>query len=244
MRKAKITKQKKGSDKFKLVFSGGAFVLVVLHLVWPKLAIDPVTIALIVLVILPWLGPIIKGLASSGVKNVELPGGIKIELADIKSATDKVIGGRANITLPMLQLRATGSVSEPKDIEVEQKIAADPLAYIQEVASADSNLSLVAFRIEIEKRLRLLAKFASVNTEKIALNQLIRMLQDKKILSPPMASGLMELIGFGNRAAHGVEVSKEASAWVLDIGPSIIMELDAIIFKLSAHNNSAKLDPH
>jgi hypothetical protein len=37
----------------------------------------------------------------------------------------------------------------------------------------------------------------------------------------------VELIGLGNRGAHGVEVAQDAAAWVLDVAPSIVMGLDA-----------------
>jgi hypothetical protein len=43
------------------------------------------------------------------------------------------------------------------------------------------------------------------------------------------ASGLMELIALGNRAAHGAAVSPDAGSWMLDVGPSILLQLDTLV---------------
>lgn len=213
----------------KYTFAVVPLLLLVLHLLWPSLRIDPITIALLFIAALPWIGPVLKNLASSGVKSVELPG-IKIEMRDVKHATDKVIHGHLDATLPMLKLKATMSESIPSPQEEKQaKETEDPIAYIREVANADSNLSLVAFRIEIEKRIRRIAEISNLKSTRQSLNLIIKQLQDKKALSLEVSSGLMELIAFGNSAAHGVKVDDAAAQWVLDVGPSIIIKLDNII---------------
>ena len=43
------------------------------------------------------------------------------------------------------------------------------------------------------------------------------------------AHGLIELIQFGNQAAHGIEVPKDAAKFMLDAGPKIIAILDEVI---------------
>ena len=232
------------TETLKRVISISAGLLLLLHLFWPSLGIDLVSIALLFVVTLPWIGPVLKDLADSGVRNLELPGGIKIELADVKSATDKVIRGHIEAVIPMAKVSASATVSPPEG-KIEPSLSPetfDPLASIKEVADADANLGLVAFRIEIEKRLRSVAEANDIKTHRIGLSHLVRQLQQKQVLSVNMASGLLELIGFGNRAAHGVEVSEEAAAWVLDVGPAIILELDAITGKLTAHNQSFESD--
>lgn len=216
----------------------GALGFVVLHLFWPGLGIDLVTIALLFVAALPWVGPVLKGLAESGVRNLELPGGIKIELADVKSATDKVIRITGAVLAPMPKLSSTVTSSIAAPLIPFGPSTVDPIGYIGEIASTDANLALVAFRIEIEKRLRALAEAIGVPSHRANLSQLVRQLQRQEVLSTNMASGLMELIGFGNRAAHGVEVAQDAAAWVLDIAPSIVMELDSISNSARAQNNS------
>ena len=145
------------TEKLKYGISIAALILLFIHLFWPKFGIDFTTIALLVIAALPFAGPLLKYLASLGVKNLELPGGIKIELNDAKAATDKVIRGWAKMELPTIELKAKGSVST-ESTDYEEAVSEDPISYIRDVANTDSNLSLVAFRIEVEKRLRKIAE--------------------------------------------------------------------------------------
>jgi hypothetical protein len=221
--------------KIKYFISFAAIILLLLHIFLPSLGIDLTAIALLFISVLPFAGPLLKALASSGVKKLELPGGIKIELADAKAATDKVIRGWGNLSLPPFKASGTGTVSKSDDLR-RQIPSEDPIAYIREVGKTDSNLSLVAFRIEVEKRLRKLAESFQIKSDKTSLGQLIRELQNKRILPSEVASGLMDLVALGNRAAHGVEVSPNAADWVLDIGSSIILVMDNLLKDVDSHN--------
>lgn len=216
------------TEKLKYGISIAALILLFIHLFWPKFGIDFTTIALLVIAALPFAGPLLKYLASLGVKNLELPGGIKIELNDAKAATDKVIRGWAKMELPTIELKAKGSVST-ESTDYEEAVSEDPISYIRDVANTDSNLSLVAFRIEVEKRLRKIAERNKLAAHQTSLSRLIRNLENKEILPSDVASGLMDLVALGNRAAHGVKVSDDAAAWVLDVGSSILLELDNLL---------------
>lgn len=59
------------------------FLLFAAHLVWPRLSLDVTSTILLIVALLPWLAPVIK--------SIELPGGFKIEVQDLKAATEKVI---------------------------------------------------------------------------------------------------------------------------------------------------------
>lgn len=226
-------------EKIKYFISITAIILLLLHIILPNLGIDVTTIALLFISVLPFAGSLLKSLASLGVKKLELPGGIKIELADAKAATDKVIRGWGNLSLPLLKVSSTGTVSKSDDLQ-KQIPSEDPIAYIREVAKTDSNLSLVAFRIEVEKRLRKLAESFQIKSDKTSLVQLIRELQNKQVLPSEVASGLMDLVALGNRAAHGVEVSPNAADWVLDIGSSIILVMDNLFKDVDSHNKGVE----
>ena len=63
-------------------FTSVAIILAVLHILFPTLGIDATTIALLAIGALPWIIPMLK--------SVELPGGIKIELRDLKAAAQKI----------------------------------------------------------------------------------------------------------------------------------------------------------
>lgn len=58
------------------IVSGAAAVLAVLHLLLPHMTIDTITVALLVVAILPWLGPLFK--------SIELPGGWRFEFQEFK----------------------------------------------------------------------------------------------------------------------------------------------------------------
>ena len=189
-----------------------AIVLAIIHMVWPNLAVDGITVTFFVLAVLPWLLPILKSL--------ELPGGVKIELRDAMAATEKIttriVAGKAKIKADST-LFGTGDV-----------IYLEPITTLRHVAERNPNLAMVGFRIEIEKRLLHVAKSNQINDIRISISKLVRELQAREILSSKTASGLTELIALGNRAAHGVDVSPDAVEWVLDVGQTILDELDKL----------------
>src|SRR5207302_4158611 len=59
-----------------------SIVALTAHYLWPRFALDTTSIILLVIGLVPWLAPVIK--------SIELPGGFKIEVQDVKEATDKV----------------------------------------------------------------------------------------------------------------------------------------------------------
>jgi hypothetical protein len=60
----------------KVIISLGAFVFVLIHLLWPTLSIDAITLGLLVVVALPWLSTLIE--------SAELPGGWKIRFRAVE----------------------------------------------------------------------------------------------------------------------------------------------------------------
>ena len=139
---------------------------------------------------------------SSLVRSAEFPGGFKIEFQDVQQAGAKVTGGAGQPT----------------------KLTDDRLSFI-EVAETDPNLALVGLRIELERRLRDLANKNSINKDQ-PLMRIFRQLQQQKVLSNPVLSGLHELVIFGNQAAHGARVDPEAASWAMNMGPQILAVLD------------------
>jgi hypothetical protein len=229
-------------EKLKYLISFGAVFLLILHVFWPSLGIDITAIALLFVAALPFSSALLKALASYGVKNLEVPGVIKIELAEAKAATDKIVRGWASGKLPAYKITASATESEPDSADT-QIPSEDPIASIREVANTDPNLSLVAFRIEIEKRIRQIAESYQVGGDRTPLGKLIRELQNRQLLPPEVSAGLMDLVAIGNRAAHGAEVEPSAADWVLDFGSSIILQLDNILKNRTLHNQSIQRTP-
>lgn len=195
-------------NEFAKIISGGAIFLALLHIFVPNLGIDATLISLLIIAALPYIIPFIK--------SVELPGGFKIELKDVKAATDKIISLKG-------EAKVKTSTSEPM-LDVE-----DSFSTLRHIAEIDPNLSLVGFRIELEKRLLKIAEQNKIDTYRKPLQYIVTSLIGRQLLPGSVASGLSELIAMGNRAAHGVNVSPDAAEWVLDVGPSILNTLDSLI---------------
>lgn len=59
-----------------------AIVLVIGHILFPELRIDAITVTLLGIALIPWLGPLFK--------SVELPGGVKVEYQELERAGKKI----------------------------------------------------------------------------------------------------------------------------------------------------------
>ncbi len=196
-----------------VAFSLMCAALLFLHLWLPNIKIDAISIALLVLMASPWILPLLKSL--------ELPGGVKIELKDAKAATEKISNLPIELSASVkTSASLTGTITRAERPKLQNE------SFLSEIASRDPNLALVGFRIELEKRLRGMAKRLDIDSERRSLGFLIRELRQHEILSGNVSAGVSELVALGNQAAHGVPVTREAAEWVLDIGPSILQELD------------------
>ncbi len=179
--------------------SVAAIVIAAGHLWWPTIAIDAITLTLVAIALIPWLGPLFK--------SVELPGGLKIEFREL----ERVRTEAENVGLiPRGAMVGIG--------------AAYPFEL---VASEDPNLALAGLRIEIERRLKRLAETRHVAVRNsTGVGYLIRSLDEAQVLRPQERSVLDDLIGLLNRAVHGADVDARAASWALEIGPQLLGSLD------------------
>lgn len=97
-----------------------------------------------------------------------------------------------------------------------------------EIADFDPNLSLVYMRIEIEKRVRALAKIVGLR-EDHSLISLINDLRDRKVIDRGYEMGLKKIIGMGNRAAHGAQVDTKYRDSLVEIAPKALASLDRLL---------------
>jgi len=186
----------KNETWLKAVVSSAALAALVVHLVFPTLRIDAVSLGFLTLAVLPWLSTLIK--------SAELPGGWKIQFQDVKDAAEKITGDAAS------QVAGTAEKPEAKYLLIAQD---------------DPNLALVGLRIEIEKRLRALAQRVGI-TRSLPLPRLTEELQEKGLLDPKAASGLKDLIAYGNQAAHGVHIAPAVALSAVEYGPNVLAVLD------------------
>ena len=192
--------------KLKVGITLVAAVLMVVRLIWPNLKIDSITIGLFVVAILPWLASLIQ--------SAKLPGGWEITFRDVQEAAKK----------------AAQTIYTPEQMIVRESpsVISSESPSVFEVADLDSNLALVYLRIEIEKRLRMLAKSANLSSTG-SLSRLFRDLQKSGVVNDVVFSGLQELIMAGNQAAHGAVVEPSVADSILEFGPKIINALDRSI---------------
>ena len=176
-----------------LVFAG-------IHLFRPSLAIDAVTLTLLVIALVPWLAPIFKSL--------EFPGGWKVEFQDLQKVAVR---------------------AEQAGLLAAKEAATQPEFTFQRVAERDPILALAGLRIEIEKRLIALAEKRGIDVDGRGLGQLLRILAQRQVLTDGERSVLADLTGLLNSAVHGAAVDPRAAEWAMDVGPLLLKALDDLV---------------
>jgi hypothetical protein len=125
-----------------------------IHLVWPSIAIDAITVTLLLVSVLPWLAPLFK--------TVELPGGVKVEFAELEKA--------------QRDAQSAGILAGPStDRQVE--------AFPHLIQTDDPNLALAGLRIELERRLSKIAERNGIPAKQRGVSLLIRDLQAHNLLT-------------------------------------------------------------
>lgn len=177
----------------------GALSIGLVHLIWPSLKIDAVTIILFFIALVPWLAPFLK--------SIELPGGLKFELNKFERVSNKA--------------DEVGLLTELKYAEPERRYS------FQHVAKEDPKLALAGLRIEIEKRLVEIAESSGIQTNKAGVNRLLRVLGERERLTHQQRSVLADMVGLLNAAVHGGDIDDRAAEWALDVGPRLLNTLEA-----------------
>lgn len=167
------------------------------HIFFPALAIDSITAALLLFAVLPWLQPLFK--------SVELPGGLKVEFQDVEK-----VAARAE---------DAGLLQAP--------LSRQPQRYsFQRVAETDANLALAGLRIELERRLDMLARAHGYEGSARGIGNLLKYLNSRELINAAERRVLSDLVDLLNAAVHGAVVEPEAAAAALDIGPRILESLE------------------
>ncbi len=181
---------------------------------WVKVGISGVA-AILIAVRLVWPTVTIDGITiglfvvalipwlTSIVESLKLPGGWEIKLRDVSEAGQRI----------------TDAIPSAAENETPSLLA---------VADQDPNLALVGLRIEIEKRLRMLAESANISSNQ-PLSRLLFELQKRGVLNPSAFSGLQEIVMAGNQAAHGARVEPGLSDWAFSKGNVVLSALDSVL---------------
>ena len=147
----------------------------------------------------PWFAPFLK--------SVELFGA-KLETRDLEETEKKA--------------EDSGLVEVDKEPQKQKR----HIYAFESVVGNDPNLVLAGLRIEIESRLREIAKNRSIKADNIPLKKLTRELIEKEILSADEAASIKDLLPLLNRAVHGASVDKRAADWALEFGPRLLDALE------------------
>jgi hypothetical protein len=187
------------------------FTLICLHLIFPKWAIDSITVTLLVLLLVVWILPWIKTL--------KIPGGAEIQMRDILKAEESL----AKSNLPQRQ----ESISTPNAVPERQT---ENITLLEKILGRDPNLALANLRIEIEKRLMLLGKHQDANFSSLTgISKMIRTLRDRKVFDPEFALSLSKIVSVGNAAIHGAHVDPNVAERALNVGEELLRGLDQLI---------------
>lgn len=191
---------RKAARIVKLIITGAAVLVAAAHMIWPTIRIDAITVTLLGIAVVPWLGRLFRA--------IELPGGLKVEYRELLEAERKA--------------EDAGLLSSA----AEKRTQSRHIYAFESVAGEDANLALAGLRIELESRLRELAKARSIPIETKSIRQLIYELTARGVLSSKEASAIHDLLPILNRAAHGASVDERGKAWVLEIGTRLLDTLD------------------
>jgi len=202
-------KNSDSSNRFlRLFITAIAVVTIFAHMKWPELKIDSITLTLMAIAGLPWFGPILKSIEIFGVK---------IEYQDLAKAGEEA--------------KRAGLLKEKPITMMKQMISVEPDYSFLTVAREDTNLALTGLRIEIESRLRKLAKLNKIDTEDKKPRYLIQSLEEKNLLSQREMTALDNLLGVLNRASRGTGYDERIADWLKENGPKLLETLDEKISK-------------
>ena len=181
-----------------ITVSIAASLLALVHIVWPNLTIDAVTVTLVIIAVVPWLVPLFKSL--------ELPGGWKVEFRDLE--------------------RTKVRAEEVGLLDARHKLGAITHKYSFEiVANGDPNLALAGLQTEIDRYVRDLAEASGVGYKEMSLSALLRGLGVVGTLTPDQVGVLRDLIKILNACAHGRVANRQVAEWAIDIGPDLLNTL-------------------
>ena len=186
--------------------------LIILHAIFPEISIDTTTIALIVILIFPWLLPYIK--------TAKLPGGFEVTTRDVLQLEE--ITRRSAIGTVPVAMRAPEVMRE----------RARPLLTLSQarrymLLRTDPNLALASLRLDIENMLKELGAKKELRVERQPLWRVLNSLLQKKIIGSSEYESLRRIISICNSAVHAEKIDSALASRVLVIGDLALQYLDS-----------------
>lgn len=179
-------------------------ILIIVHGFWPDLfRIDLVTILIFFVLSFPFTAKYLRKAKILGAEfefNKEIIETEKlVDISTEKAKKDKSFGKTK--TLPFRTFE---------------------LSTVRDLLNSDHVLALAALRIEIERKLRLVADMLELSVnDKLAAVKLIDVIKDKKMLSSEQTTALKKILNMCNKAIHGFTVSEENARKVIDLAEEL-----------------------
>lgn len=174
-------------------------ILIIIHAMFPEYAIDTITIALIIIILFPWLIPYLG--------SIKFPGGTEITFREVQRLEELSAGIE-------IQLRDV----IPDEIEPTR----------QDLLRFDSNLALASLRIDIERKLKQIARQKEIFTNRKSLGTILKSLYTNEIIGSSEYDTLRSVIDICNKAVHAEKVDYFAASKILDIGEFMLSYLSSI----------------
>ena len=190
----------------KYLISLFCLILIIIHAIFPEYVIDTITIALIIIILFPWLIPYLE--------SVKLPGGTEISFREEVQRLEELSEKSPNLSGSVeLQIKEI-----PDEIEPTR----------QDLLKVDPNLALASLRIDIERKVKQIAKQKDIYINRKPLGAILKILYTNEIIGLSEYNTLFSVISICNTAVHGGMVDYFAASKVLKIGESALLYLSSI----------------
>jgi len=194
----------------KIAVTAIAAILVLVDTFWHPLS--AIGMILILVALAPWMGPWFISFAKSlglgdALDSVELPG-FKVQFRQRLAEFEKK--------------------SETSKPSAESVAEADEKSLLQSLYNENPGLALAGLRVELERRLRQLARTG--DTDRDSRYRPLRTVLDEAIdlkrITREQSSLIRDIIPLLNDAIHAKDLRKEAADWAIRVGPPLLASLD------------------
>lgn len=176
--------------------------IALVHVIFPNIRIDSITIIFFIVAVIPWLFPLFKSL--------ELPGGFKFEFQELEQVSKQ-----------MKEVGLTGDSLYDKNNKDYTFV---------EIADENPQLALAGLRMELEKKLKEIYRIDRENgivmSRRTSIGWIMRDLLERKIISADEKDALSNMVNVLNKAIHGDNLDFKTTQWVIDIGPKVLNAMD------------------
>jgi len=190
-----------------MVLAAVISVFLIAHLFYPGLTIDTTTIGLLGLLVVVCILPFAK--------SITLPGGSGITFERKVARAQRAV----NAAIPEKE-RAEIATKKPTIVKPQDMTWRD-------LMQSDVNLGLAGLRIEIEKKLGLLAKKNGIDLTRATISEMVRRMVTTGVLLRNEEQAIQSVVSVLNAAVHGQKIPDDAVGLASDLGESILRILDA-----------------